>query len=1011
MSDQDVELPTRQPTRAAEQGREPESTLVGSVFLTEGGRSEPDDDSNPPRSYEHSDPTPALPASQQRPPSSELVPEHEQPRSILLQPSAPCQQQSDANQQTQLPDTSAEPSASGVSTSSSIPNAAQEIHMPSLQSETTTLTASTPTMLSNVPPGERSQRLPISPSHTEPATVRDTTTLSIPNQAQDERIQQTTLIASALTAIPGDGRDEPTHLRSASPEPNAGSDSNPAPLPSATQDVQIQLPSMSIAHAPGNDTTSTSSSTAVDDAQSHLTPMQLEPTSGSVAPSASISNTPLSISNVQTPQQQPDQSLRTEGVRITRQGSTLRVSFHQQSENAGNNDPTSSNISFPQVQEFHRFREEQRRLALLAAERRAAMNGWHNTSDADLRASVPPPVAASETGTENVTSTVAPQRRAGIDDTGASIGVTDGAVRDENADSAATPATGGSGNVRRITIRGNPTGQSISIIQNSGGGPSVLMAQNPGATHRTLRVPPGARQFSVPVGVGANIQIRGGASQQTQNNNPNNPNVIQRVPIPRLEAQVIPTSAHDLAAGANDNDDEQHDNYRCTICYEFFVDPSSCGKCSSRFCHACLLRVATTRSSSNSTSSKCPACRAILTVDDIVAGFVEQYRQTRADHQAAIIALQRSQTMNTQLTEVNSGLMRRALPSPTNIFDVLNLVYTSSCTTSYFLFTSDIWRLFLVQQGAQESRAVVCNFLYMLPTVLNVTRTAVGGYRLLLTVNTEQDPQLWVGNMELGVLSITPFLLLLTAGLCFLLDGQSSMKWSTYKYFGLWERKVLRDMSTLAFLLINLVVVECDDSGSAAVFLWMCVLVATCCFPPIILTILGLAGGIAEPNPHQIVGAGRSACVVLFALRHAAVAAFLGIAPAIDGAILSQLLRRSFTFVVRYDLVPVSDGIWSSLSSAYLFGFLGVRFAIWAVESQFDTLPMLTIIATVAFLLVNFIVHQMTRLGITIGILVYREGRGNVLPNQLGVRNAFSLSGTLSFCMWCSILLVLAVTF
>ncbi|KAI2491736.1 Zinc carboxypeptidase [Fragilaria crotonensis] len=569
-------------------------------------------------------------------------------------------------------------------------------------------------------------------------------------------------------------------------------------------------------------------------------------------------------------------------------------------------------MSFPQVQEFHRFREEQRRLARLAAERRAAVNGWHNTSDADLRASVPQPVAAAETRTENVTSTGAPQRSSGIDDTGASIGVTDGAVREEIADSAATPATGGpaaaetrtenvastgapqrssgiddtgasigvtdgavreeiadsaatpatggSGNVTRITIRGNPTGQSISIIQNSGGGPSVLMAQNPGATHRTLRVPPRARQFSVPVGVGANIQIRGGASQQTQNNNPNNPNVIPRVPIPRLEAQVIPTSAHDLAAGTNENDDEQHDNYRCTICYEFFVDPSSCGKCSSRFCHACLLRVATTRSSSNSTSSKCPACRAVLTVDDIVrddalreelkaanlqvlcsyrgcdqrlpsasmkeheqscdympmrcknatmgcpwngvrkdlahhlsrhcaleqvAGFVEQYRQTRADHQAAIIALQRSQTMNTQLTEVNSGLMRRALPSPTNIFDVLNLVYTSSCTTSYFLFTSDIWRLFLVQQGAQESRAVVCNFLYMLPTVLNVTRTAVGGYRLLLTVNTEQDPQLWVGNMELGVLSITPFLLLLTAGLCFLLDGQSSMKWSTYKYFGI----------------------------------------------------------------------------------------------------------------------------------------------------------------------------------------------------------------------------------
>lgn len=265
--------------------------------------------------------------------------------------------------------------------------------------------------------------------------------------------------------------------------------------------------------------------------------------------------------------------------------------------------------------------------------------------------------------------------------------------------------------------------------------------------------------------------------------------------------------------------------------------------------------------------------------------------------------------------------------------------------------------------------------------------------------------------MELGVLSITPFLLLLTAGLCFLLDGQSSMKWSHYKYFGLWERKVLRDLATLAFMLINVVVIECDDSGSAALFLWMCVLVTTCCFPPIILTTLGLASGIAEPNPHQIVSAGRSACVLLFALRHAAVASFLGIAPALDAAILSQLLRRNLTFVVRYDLVPVSDGIWSSLSSNYMYAFLGCRCAMWFIESRLGALPWLTVIATVSLLVVNFLVHQMTRLGITIGILVYREGRSNVLPNQLGVRNAFTFAGTLSFCIWSSLLLVLAVTF
>ena len=265
--------------------------------------------------------------------------------------------------------------------------------------------------------------------------------------------------------------------------------------------------------------------------------------------------------------------------------------------------------------------------------------------------------------------------------------------------------------------------------------------------------------------------------------------------------------------------------------------------------------------------------------------------------------------------------------------------------------------------------------------------------------------------MELGVLSITPFLLLLTTGLCFLMDGQSSMTWSQYKYFGLWERKVLRDLATIAMLLINVGVIECDDAGAAAVFLWMCVLTATCCFPPIVLTVLGLASGISEPNPHQIFCAGRSVSVILFSLRYAAVAAFLGGFAAIDGAIIVQLLRRNLTFVVRYDLVPVSDGIWSSIGSEYLTGFLAVRFSMWAIDTRFEEVPWLTIFASVAFPLINFLIHQMTLLGIKIGMLVFREGRSNLLPNQLGVRNAFSVYGTLAFCIWSSLLLVLAVTF
>jgi hypothetical protein len=332
----------------------------------------------------------------------------------------------------------------------------------------------------------------------------------------------------------------------------------------------------------------------------------------------------------------------------------------------------------------------------------------------------------------------------------------------------------------------NVPGEGVTIIRGQNG-EQHFVQQRGGRT--SIRIPPGARQIRIPAAAQQAAAVNG--------NQGNNPNVITRVPIPQLVAQAIPTSSRDPAQ-PEDADDEALDKYRCNVCYEFFASPSSCGKCSSRFCHGCLLRVANT--TVNGATSKCPACRALLTADGIVldtalsgemkeanlqvlcsyrgcnqrlaaaamkehelsceftpmrcrnstmgcpwhghrkdlrhhlmahchvervAGVVDQFRHTRADHESAIVQLQRSQTMSNQMVEVNAGLMRRALPSPTNIFDLINLIYTVSCTTAYFLYTADIWRLFLVQQGAQESRAAVANLLYMAPTVFNVCRVSL----------------------------------------------------------------------------------------------------------------------------------------------------------------------------------------------------------------------------------------------------------------------------------------------
>lgn len=107
-----------------------------------------------------------------------------------------------------------------------------------------------------------------------------------------------------------------------------------------------------------------------------------------------------------------------------------------------------------------------------------------------------------------------------------------------------------------------------------------------------------------------------------------------------------------------------------------------------------------------------------------IAGLVDQFRHTKADQESAIIALQQRQFMTNQMVDLNTSWTRKSLPSPGNIFDLLNLTYTASCTPAHFLITADRWSPFLANNGAQESRAALCNILYMLPTIFNLCRVS-----------------------------------------------------------------------------------------------------------------------------------------------------------------------------------------------------------------------------------------------------------------------------------------------
>lgn len=259
---------------------------------------------------------------------------------------------------------------------------------------------------------------------------------------------------------------------------------------------------------------------------------------------------------------------------------------------------------------------------------------------------------------------------------------------------------------------------------------------------------------------------------------------------------------------------------------------------------------------------------------------------------------------------------------------------------------------------------------------------------------------------------MTPAIVLLTTATCFLLDGRSALQWTHHKLLrGRIERPILCDMATSGLLAINVVMIEADDAGIVAVFLWLTVLTATCFFPPILLTILGSAGGIAEPTPMQVFDSGRSARIVLFTLQHGAMIGFLGLSPWIDAVLIFQLVCRALpVFVVKHNFKPNFPGIWDKLGTEYLTGFLAIRFSMWAIETKLEEIPWLTLITTLVYPLLNFLQYQLTFLGTKIGSLIFREGRANLLPSQLGVRSAFSVYGTLSYCIWGTMLLLVAAT-
>lgn len=394
-----------------------------------------------------------------------------------------------------------------------------------------------------------------------------------------------------------------------------------------------------------------------------------------------------------------------------------------------------------------------------------------------------------------------------------------------------------------------------------------------------------------------------------------------------------------------------------------------------------------------------------------ISNLVEQFRQSRADHQHIIGHIQQRLSGTNDMMEVHNRLLSRLQRHPTNLLDLGNIVYTATCTPAMLLFNRDVWRMFL---STDQGRAAVCNFLYLLPSFVLIARCAGMGYRTFLFVGETTSMDDYLREMEKVLLSVTVVLTGVLIGLCFFLDHASCTAFSNYNIRG-WERKFLQDLVSCSFCGFIFLAAEFDGAFIKAGIVWMMVCTSTCFFPSLVITILSRSSGIVDINTEKNLSSGRAAGVVIFGVRYGLLANFLGVLPTLDAFYLLQLFQRKFSHISTWNLTMTDDGILSQVPDAVRMFYAGTRLAVKALEFVGDNRsPVDTILGLMLLPLVNKVVYQLTQLGVEIGNRMIGRAlraQGELVVNPMNVSSVYDGMGITSFAVWTMLLGGIALSF
>jgi len=298
------------------------------------------------------------------------------------------------------------------------------------------------------------------------------------------------------------------------------------------------------------------------------------------------------------------------------------------------------------------------------------------------------------------------------------------------------------------------------------------------------------------------------------------------------------------------------------------------------------------------------------------------------------------------------------------------------------------------------------NVLHIVPTCTMCIRTAIGGYRIFLGLLRNEYPK----NNEDGIILFLSATIVGMLGalsvLCALADTGSDIEWARRTVWSI-ERPFLKDVVSLALVVLYMMEIDFDGGGVAAVYIWSMSCIATCFYAAMATTILSAQARAGALTFGQILESAKVNQAMVFGLRYGLVGGVAGILPMVDAAVFWSGLAEKLPWIARWNLVlKEEDSIQSLVKPSALPWYLMLRIALWVRDwNQSHALPMNVMGALVLLPVINCVVVTLVNLGITLGTLIAERAQAQLQPNARGgIRVCPCEIGCLCTIVWVSLL-------